>query len=337
MGDASAMLPVMESTRNVAAKVHFCKSVYVQRKDCIEFPQANALSLGLLTHTDLVKLELPESLKSVVALFGVPLSSPAPDHAICGSAACAQRMESWRKAPDSKAIASRITSPGIGVVMRLDSPQRASYRSLYSCNHLPNLPTALCEVIAVNGLDASMVYASAKQEHQSALSRLQIPPEQHYANEQFGGGFGSHKGLRTIGKPSLTPASITGASSISTKELATQLVSPTPPVLIDVLALGSETLPTAEGIAFGGVHLDEPAKEQEFNGRFLALLALLAPDKSRPLVFFCLDRESWRSANAAQRALEAGYTRVLWYRGGLQSWKAAALPTAPLALRAVAN
>jgi hypothetical protein len=69
MDDASAMLRVMESSRNPAAKVHFCKSVYVQRKDCTEFPQANALSLGLLTHTDLVNLELPDSLKSVVALL----------------------------------------------------------------------------------------------------------------------------------------------------------------------------------------------------------------------------------------------------------------------------
>jgi hypothetical protein len=187
--------------------------------------------------------------------------------------------------------------------MRLDSPQRASYRSLYSCNHLPNMPTALCEVIAVNGLDASMVYASAKQAHQSALARLQIPQEQYYADEQFGGGFGSHMGLRAMGKPSLTPGSLSGITSVATKELATQLKSSTPPILIDVLAFGSETLPTAEAIAFGGEYMEDPSKEQEFNARFLALLALIAPDKNRPLVFFCLNRESWRSANAALRAV----------------------------------
>jgi rhodanese-related sulfurtransferase len=337
MDDATAMLRVMEATRNPASKVHFCKSAFVQRKDCAEFPQATALTLGILTHPELIKLELPESLKSVVALFGVPLANPAPDHAICASAACAQRMESWRKAPDSKAIASRQNSPGIGVSMRLDSPLRASYRALYNCNHLPNLPPALCEVVAVNGLEASTVYTNAKLEHEQARALLKLPNEQYYANEQYGTGFGSHKGLRVLGKPSLTPGSIAGITSIATKDLVAQLISEAPPYIIDVLALGNETLPSAQAIAFGGVHLEDAAKEQELTARFLSLLALLAPDKTRPIVFFCLDRESWRSVNAAQRALEAGYTRVLWYRGGLQSWKAAGLPTAPLALRAVAN
>ncbi len=40
-----------------------------------------------------------------------------------------------------------------------------------------------------------------------------------------------------------------------------------------------------------------------------------------------LSRECWVSYNAALRAINAGYTNVLWYRGGIEAWKAAGLPT----------
>jgi hypothetical protein len=33
------------------------------------------------------------------------------------------------------------------------------------------------------------------------------------------------------------------------------------------------------------------------------------------------------SYNAALRAINAGYTNVLWYRGGIEAWKMAGLPT----------
>jgi rhodanese-related sulfurtransferase len=106
---------------------------------------------------------------------------------------------------------------------------------------------------------------------------------------------------------------------------------------VDVLAVGSETIPSSHGLAFGGLYLQEAAAEAEYSARVLSLLGLLAPDKARAIVFFCEGRESWRAANAAQRARDAGYTQVQWYRGGLTSWKAANLATAPLRVRAVAN
>ena len=46
-------------------------------------------------------------------------------------------------------------------------------------------------------------------------------------------------------------------------------------------------------------------------------------DKAKPVVFYCLSQMCWLSYNAAMRAVEAGYTNVLWYRGGIESWKAA--------------
>ena len=51
--------------------------------------------------------------------------------------------------------------------------------------------------------------------------------------------------------------------------------------------------------------------------------------KDVPLVFYCLSTQCWMSYNGALRAINAGYTNVLWYRGGIEAWKSAGLPTQP--------
>jgi len=42
----------------------------------------------------------------------------------------------------------------------------------------------------------------------------------------------------------------------------------------------------------------------------------------KPIVFFCL-RDCWMSWNAAKRALEWGYTNVIWYPQGTDGWQEA--------------
>ena len=44
-------------------------------------------------------------------------------------------------------------------------------------------------------------------------------------------------------------------------------------------------------------------------------------------MIFCLSYECWLSYNTSLRASLMGYKNVHWYRGGVQSWKAAGLPT----------
>jgi PQQ-dependent catabolism-associated CXXCW motif protein len=46
-----------------------------------------------------------------------------------------------------------------------------------------------------------------------------------------------------------------------------------------------------------------------------------------PVVFYCL-ADCWMSWNAAKRAASWAYTRVYWYRDGIDGWEAAKLPTA---------
>jgi len=56
--------------------------------------------------------------------------------------------------------------------------------------------------------------------------------------------------------------------------------------------------------------------------------AFAGGDKSRPMVFYCVDAECWLSYNAALRAIKLGYTNVMWYRGGVAAWRTAELPMA---------
>lgn len=48
--------------------------------------------------------------------------------------------------------------------------------------------------------------------------------------------------------------------------------------------------------------------------------------REAPVVFYCLT-DCWMSWNAAKRAASWGYTRVYWYRDGIDGWEAAKLPT----------
>ena len=71
-----------------------------------------------------------------------------------------------------------------------------------------------------------------------------------------------------------------------------------------------------------------------YEARFSGLLKLLAPSVGKPIVFYSRGR-NWHGANAALRAVKLGYRNVGWYRGGLESWKAANLPLAKAVINAV--
>jgi len=69
------------------------------------------------------------------------------------------------------------------------------------------------------------------------------------------------------------------------------------------------------GAGAGDMNKDEESRFAK------AIAAFAGGDKSRPMVFFCVDSECWLSYNAALRAIKLGYTNVMWYRGGIASWR----------------
>jgi PQQ-dependent catabolism-associated CXXCW motif protein len=48
-------------------------------------------------------------------------------------------------------------------------------------------------------------------------------------------------------------------------------------------------------------------------------------DRSRPILFYCMTN-CWMSWNAAKRAIEWGYSSVIWYPLGADGWEKAKLP-----------
>jgi rhodanese-related sulfurtransferase len=55
-------------------------------------------------------------------------------------------------------------------------------------------------------------------------------------------------------------------------------------------------------------------------------LARLIPEKSDPAVFYCNGPSCRRSDNAVVIAVGCGYTKVYWFRGGIEAWKASNYP-----------
>jgi PQQ-dependent catabolism-associated CXXCW motif protein len=137
------------------------------------------------------------------------------------------------------------------------------------------------------------------------------------------------KELHTGPMHAQTPTSIPGGQVITTKGLVSLMQGGQAPyVLFDVLG-GPQTLPNA----LPAVWVAQPGSfndqiQQQFGG---ILQQGTQGRKDIPLVFYCQSTMCWMSYNAALRAIRLGYTNVLWYRGGIEAWQMAGMPTQPAA------
>jgi PQQ-dependent catabolism-associated CXXCW motif protein len=131
-----------------------------------------------------------------------------------------------------------------------------------------------------------------------------------------------------VGSP--TPLTIPGGRRVTTNEVFKLL--DTEAILIDVLrdnSGGHLTLP-------GAIYMPGAGDAGNFRDRVQRRLSpvlsrLTFKNADRPLVFYCEGARCWESYNAALRAMQLGYRNVMWYRGGLRSWKEANLKMQPAA------
>lgn len=344
MDDAGAMLRVFDAYRFPKIASYHCKSVQTPRKDCTEFKGEDAYSLGVVTSVALTEVALPESLKEKPTLGATVLSKVVTDPEAfyadltarqCKSDNCKRVFAEFASYKDHKALAIPIGDTGYGMDRGRDSLALAYLSALHYCNHIKDKPARLCEVQVVDGYDVGSLLAQNEQIHASALAELRVPAEKYYGNEEFGGAFASTRGLKTQNLHDTTPQKLDGIQTVGTQELATLLKSSPPPVLVDVWAASPEAIPSAVTLYGGGVAYDDAGVDATYQARFAGLLKQLSPDPERPIIFYCMSRDCWLSANAAMRARTLGYTRVSWYRGGWTSWRAANLPVAPGVVRAV--
>ncbi|MGH6926010.1 MAG: PQQ-dependent catabolism-associated CXXCW motif protein [Propylenella sp.] len=143
-------------------------------------------------------------------------------------------------------------------------------------------------------------------------------------------------GYRTENYRAPVPATLAGARVVTTKEAEALWRSGTA-IFIDVLPRPPKPdLP--EGTVWRDLpHADIPGSvwladvgygglTETMERWYRDSLALLtAGDAARPLVIYC-KAECWMSWNAARRAVEWGYSAVIWYPGGVDEWEAAGLP-----------
>lgn len=140
-----------------------------------------------------------------------------------------------------------------------------------------------------------------------------------YADEDRDWGVPPATQLRTVGYHEPTPTRIPGGRVVNTGELKALLEQPSKPYVIDVLGGGvHRTIAGAFWMIGAGAGDMSREEEKHFAD---AVAAFAGGDKSRPLVFFCVDSECWLSYNAALRTIALGYTNVMWYRGGIAAWR----------------
>lgn len=50
-------------------------------------------------------------------------------------------------------------------------------------------------------------------------------------------------------------------------------------------------------------------------------LARVIPGKSSPVLFYCNGPKCGRSVQSSLKAMDCGYNRIYWFRGGFEEWK----------------
>jgi PQQ-dependent catabolism-associated CXXCW motif protein len=126
-----------------------------------------------------------------------------------------------------------------------------------------------------------------------------------------------------------TPTELPGAvGRVTTDTMRKLLASPevNKVVLIDVLnSTTHQTIPGSIMVPGAGNAGSIGDGIQQAFARVLAQLTSDAGSESyrKPIVIYCASARCWESYNAGLRAIALGYRNVYWYRGGLESWRAA--------------
>jgi len=152
-----------------------------------------------------------------------------------------------------------------------------------------------------------------------------------YANEAKDEGVPPVEGLRGEEQiSSTTPITAPeGAKAIQTADLVKLYKSNPQLFVIDAMpgrAGTRETLPNARWLSGSG-NGRNPTENAAIDANIAIVMAEFVPQKDKSIVIYCAGWQCWHSWNAAKRLVALGYTNVYWYRGGIQAWKEAKLPT----------
>ncbi|MBZ0104242.1 MAG: rhodanese-like domain-containing protein [Sulfuricella denitrificans] len=115
----------------------------------------------------------------------------------------------------------------------------------------------------------------------------------------------------------VAPVNVPGATSVSAERLIELAASTSQLLIID----SRRREEFDKGHIEGAVNLLDTDMTQ-------SALSRLAPKPDTPLLFYCNGERCLRSSNAAKLALDWGYQKVYWFRGGWKEWSDKNLPVA---------
>ncbi|MFC5475075.1 rhodanese-like domain-containing protein [Paraherbaspirillum soli] len=210
-----------------------------------------------------------------------------------------------------------------------DIPVRSA---MYWCQQYAATP---CRLHKINDKEFQGEYQAFSRGSNYALKDILVPPAINYHLEGFDWGIpaptlATQATVQRYDEP--TPLNLDGITTIKTAELA-KLLLKKQAVMIDTREWEEKrivTIPNALVIDWAGTEQTSiPGREEKLRKSFEEVLQLVVPDKSTPIVTFCYSAKCWFSINAALRLQAIGYSNVLWFRGGIDSWVAAGLPIVP--------
>ena len=111
------------------------------------------------------------------------------------------------------------------------------------------------------------------------------------------------------------PEQLDGTTRVSAEELI-ELVETAPDlVIIDARKFSDH----AKGWIEGSISLPNTETNE-------ASLAKHIPTKSTPVLFYCNGVKCGRSSESAKIALSLGYSKIYWFRGGMDEWETKGYP-----------
>lgn len=207
-----------------------------------------------------------------------------------------------------------------------DSASRAARSALYNC--FKN-STQRCFLYAVDDKLILDDYAASEEEAKAVLGKLALPAKKAYSDEDKETGVSPTESLKQGNLHEPTPTTVAVAKTVTTSSLVEMLTSTTKPVVLDVLLptdnFRKALLPSAYWISGAGI--SDEKNNTKIDDNFAKIMSDIAPKKDTPIVVYCLSWECWLSPNALLRLSKQGYTNLYWYRGGIESWQRAGLPT----------
>lgn len=112
-----------------------------------------------------------------------------------------------------------------------------------------------------------------------------------------------------------TPESIDGTTKVTAEEVIELLGVHDDMVIIDA----RKSSDRAKGWIEDSIGLPNTDTTPE-------TLAKVAPNKSAPILFYCNGVKCGRSVESSRNAVNWGYTKIYWFRGGMTEWETKSLP-----------